>query len=236
MYFWTKITHLGDTSLMAPAAFIIGVWLLVARREQLLWWWCALLAAAIVLVSLTKIAFIGWGIGIPALDFTGISGHTTFSIAVWPVLAFLVLQRAPQIMRTTGVLFGLLLGLLVGISRLVLHNHSLSEVAAGCVLGMLVSLTFIWIAGSLDRNLLSRSLMILSIPVLLAASFSQAAPTQRWFVRVALYASGHEQPFVRGRHQFRRSANDGRRAILEAFRFHPQEPRVKSADTPVSER
>lgn len=236
MFLWTKITHLGDTSLMAPAAFIVGLWLLVAKREQLLWWWCALLASAIVLVSLTKIAFIGWGLGIPTLDFTGISGHSTFAMAILPVMAFLVLQRTPQGIRTAGVLFGLILGLLVGISRLELQTHSLSEVIAGCGLGALVSLTFIWIACTVDRNILNRSLVVLSIPVLLAASFSQAAPTQRWFVHVALYASGHEQPFVRGNHQARPSASGGRHALLEAFRFQPHEPRVKSGGIPVSER
>jgi len=194
---WTKLTHLGDTSLIAPAALLIGLWLLVARRHRLLCWWCALLTGSMLLVAGSKIAFIGWGVGIPALNFTGISGHTTFAMAVWPVLAFLVLQHYPPLLRTGGVVFALTIAVLVGFSRLVLQFHSTAEVVAGYLLGATVSIVFIWISGSLRHTSLSRMLLATSLAALLAASSIQAAPTQYWLIRVALYVSGHEQPFVR---------------------------------------
>lgn len=199
MFSWTKITHLGDASLMAPAALLIGLWLLAARRRRLLFWWCLLLAFAMLLVAASKIAFIGWGIGIPSLDFTGISGHTTFAMAVLPVLAFLLLQHYPAPLRGGAVALALLLALLVGISRLVLSFHSAAEVIAGYLLGAAVSVGFIWISGSVRRTPLSGVLLGASLAILLAASSLQAAPTQYWLVRVALYVSGHDQPFVRSR-------------------------------------
>lgn len=196
---WTKITHLGDTSLMAPAALAICLWLLAAHRHRLLYWWCVLLTFATLLVVGSKIAFIGWGIGIPALDFTGISGHTTFAMAVLPVVAFLVLQHRSASLRASVVLLALAIGLLVGISRLVLEFHSAAEVVAGYLLGAAVSIGFIWISGTVHRAPLSQMLLAASLTALLAASSMQAAPTQYWLTRAALYVSGHEQPFVRSR-------------------------------------
>lgn len=196
---WTKITNLGDTSLMAPAALLIGLWLLLARRPRQFGWWSLLLALAMVLVSVTKIAFIGWGIGIPALDFTGISGHSTFAMAVLPVMAFLLLQHRPPAVRHAGVALGLLLGLLVAASRLVLGFHSVAEVAAGALLGAAVSLGFVRLSAALRVPVLKPALIGFSAVVLLAASTLQAAPTQHMFVRVALYISGHERPYVRSR-------------------------------------
>lgn len=218
MFPWTKITGLGDTNLMAPAALLIGLWLLLARRPRELGWWCLLLALAMALVSATKIAFIGWGIGIPALNFTGISGHTTFALAVLPVMTFLLLQHRPMALRRAGVAAGLLCGLLVGVSRLVLGFHSTSEVVSGALLGTAVSLGFIRVAGSLRVHSLKPVLVGCSFAVLAAASTLQAAPTQHLFVRVALYMSGHEQPYVRGRlPRYPAQAGDGWRPAL--FRF-----------------
>ena len=34
----------------------------------------------------SKVAFIGWGLGLSALDFTGISGHAMIASAVYPLL------------------------------------------------------------------------------------------------------------------------------------------------------
>jgi hypothetical protein len=225
MHLWSKITHLGDTSLMAPAALLIGLWLLASARRDLLWRWIQLLAFALALVALSKIAFIGWGIGIPALDFTGLSGHSTFATAVLPVMAYLLLHRYPGPVRIAGVALGLAMGLLVGISRLVLSFHSSAEVIAGCVLGALVSLGFIWVVDTARRPTVSRSLIVASLVALLAASSLQAAPTQYWFIRVALYMSGHDRPFVRTRSaQFSDSGAAPLRQKL--FCFARPEPRL----------
>ena len=198
LMFWNKLTHLGDTSLMAPAAILICLWLLLAQRRRLLLWWGVLLTSAAILVSLTKIAFIGWGIGSEALDFTGISGHTTFATLMWPTIAFLLLQRAPRWLCALGVLGGLWLGLLVGVSRVTLGMHSPVEAVSGWLLGAGTSLSFISIAASTHLIALRRWLMACSFLVLTGAGFLHSAPTQYWLIQVALYLSGHERPFERG--------------------------------------
>ena len=83
---WIKFTSYGDTMVMIPAAFIILVWLTVGRAWRMAIWWCLLLIAGLVLVAATKIAFVGWGVGIRSIDFTGISGHAMRATAVLPVI------------------------------------------------------------------------------------------------------------------------------------------------------
>lgn len=182
---------------MVPSAAVIAIWLLLDQRPRLFWYWCILLGSALALVAASKIAFIACGFGIQSLNFTGFSGHSTFSMALWPVAALLLFQRQRSWMRILAVTAGYALALLICVSRLVLHFHSLSEVLAGCTLGALVSTSFIWLADTPQRPLLNRWLLGLGLCVLVGMGSSQTAPTQRWFMQLALAVSGHEQPYTR---------------------------------------
>jgi membrane-associated phospholipid phosphatase len=194
---WTHITHFGDLTVTALIAFAIGAWLLAEGEQRLAIWWSALFLGGLAIVALTKMAFIGWGIGIHALDFTGFSGHCMRATAVIPVLFYLMLQRAPSPLRTWGVLAGFALAGLIGVSRLVLHAHSVSEVVSGTLLGGIVSLSFMWVAGSLRKHVFNRLRIVLSVLALLPAPYVQPAPTQEWLTDVSLFFSGHEKPFLR---------------------------------------
>ena len=64
-----------------------------------------------------KLAFMGWGIGIRELDFTGFSGHSALSASIWPVMMWLLTGRFSTAVRKTAVLSGYALALLIGYSR-----------------------------------------------------------------------------------------------------------------------
>lgn len=194
---WRFITHLGDSSVLVPGAALIAIWLLLEHRTRLFWYWSILLTSALALVAGSKIAFFACGFGIQALNFTGFSGHSTFSTALWPVAALLLVQRQRNWVQVLGVGAGYVLALLIGASRLVLHFHSPAEVLAGCMLGALVSISFILLARTPTRPLLNRWILALGLCVLVGGVSSQTAPTQRWFVQLALAVSGHQQPYTR---------------------------------------
>jgi len=42
------------------------------------------------IVSASKLAFMGWGIGIRELDFTGFSGHSALFAVFWPIFLWLL--------------------------------------------------------------------------------------------------------------------------------------------------
>ncbi len=194
---WMKITSLGDTVVMMPAAAAIVVWLVVGRAWRMAMWWSGLFTLGLVLVAATKIAFIGWGIGIRSLDFTGISGHAMRATAVIPVIFYLMLQKSPSAMRAMGIGFGILLGILISFSRIEVHAHSISEAMTGCMLGALIGLGFMWISAPLRKPWLSQWLIALSLLTLFPASNAKPAPTQRWMNGVALFLSGRDKPYVR---------------------------------------
>ncbi|TFV96532.1 phosphatase PAP2 family protein [Oxalobacteraceae bacterium OM1] len=194
---WNKITHFGDITIMAVAALAIAGWLLAENEKRLALIWALLFTIGMAIVVVTKIAFIGWGIGIPALDFTGFSGHATRAAAVLPVLAYLLFQRAPPAGRVAAIALGYGAAVVLGISRLAVRAHSPSEVVAGLLLGALISGSFILIAGSLQRHIFNPLRIMLVLLVLVPAPYVQPAPTQKWLTDVTLFFSGHSGPYER---------------------------------------
>ncbi|MEN3367572.1 MAG: hypothetical protein V7606_4846 [Burkholderiales bacterium] len=197
MITWWTITRLSGLTVTAPLALAIGALLVLEGERRLAMWWCLLFTAGLSLVAASKMAFIGWGIGISPLDFTGASGHAMRAMAIFPVLLYLLLQKAPRTIRWAGVLAGFSFGVLIGISRIVLEAHSVSEVVAGLLLGGIVSSGFIRMAGSLQKPLFNPARIALGLAALLAASHAQPAPTQAWLIKASLFVSGHDKPFVR---------------------------------------
>jgi membrane-associated phospholipid phosphatase len=197
LHLWLSITRFGGAGLTLPLAIVIALWLATGHSWRLAAGWLGLLSAAIGLVALSKIAFLGWGIGIRALDFTGISGHATLSSAVYPVAFFLVLLSARGPVRLAGIALGLAAGLTVGLSRVVLDAHSPSETIAGCALGAWVAGTFSVMARNAKPGSWRALPVALSLMILAIALHDVRVPTQHWITRIALHLSGHEHPFVR---------------------------------------
>lgn len=194
MISWTKIVYLGDTAIMIPAAAAIMVYLVTGRAWRMACWWCLLFTLGISLVAATKIAFLGWGTGIHSVDFKALSGHATSTTAVIPVILYLLLQRFTPIIRASGILLGIVFGMLMGILLVVLNEHSASEAAAGCILGGLVSLSFIRYSGTMPSRP-NPWLIPVSLLAFLAVWYAEPPSIEYWMERVALYLSGHEKPY-----------------------------------------
>ncbi|AEK61817.1 hypothetical protein CFU_1986 [Collimonas fungivorans Ter331] len=191
MFSWMGITKVGGSTIMLPAAVAIAAWLLAARAQRLFWAWCLLFGSALLLVAASKIAFVGWGIGIDELDFTGFSGHAMRSAAIIPLLFYFLFQQKTTMTRQLAAVSGMAFAALISLSRVVLDFHSVSEALSGWVLGSAVSLAFIWCAETLPKPVLNRTLMGVSFVLLLAASFARPIPTQLLIDKAALLLSGH---------------------------------------------
>jgi hypothetical protein len=197
LHLWTHITNFGGAGLMLATSLLLAVWLTLDCTWRSGRLWICLLAAGAALVGITKIAFLGWGIGIRAWDFTGISGHSMLSTAVFPVTLYVLMLPYSRHARLLGVLAGLGCGLLVGLSRLVLNAHSLSETVAGCALGAAVALAFVACNRGTRATRLSSLTVALSLVVLTGSLYQFRLPTQRWVTHLALGLSGHDRPYVR---------------------------------------
>ncbi|MEO6919853.1 MAG: phosphatase PAP2 family protein [Collimonas sp.] len=176
---------------MLPAAVAIAIWLIAGDARRLFLYWCLLFGGGLILVAASKIAFVGWGIGIQSIDFTGFSGHAMRSAAIIPTFFYLALQPRTRAVRWAAVLLGLCLATLISVSRVFLHFHSVSEALSGWLLGSAVCLAFILSAESLPKPGFNRILIAASFALLLVASCTKPIPTQRLIDGAAQLLSGH---------------------------------------------
>lgn len=156
-----------------------------------------LLGLATLLTTASKVAFIGWGVGWPALNFTGISGHAMFAAAVYPLLLGTLSSRAGPTGRRLAVIAGSLLALLVGVSRMVIGAHSGSEVLAGLLLGRAASAAALALI-RLPADLIS-PLIPAAVALWLALTPAHAPPSQThsMVTQLSLKLSGHATPYTR---------------------------------------
>jgi membrane-associated phospholipid phosphatase len=196
--FWHGFTRLGEAQLLLPALLLAALWLALQPGG----WrpagaWLGGTAAAAMLTTATKVAFIGYGLGLAALDFTGISGHAMFAAATLPPLLHLAGGALPAPRRRALLALGVALAAAVAVSRVRVQAHSWSEVAAGWALGMAVSALALR-AGPWPALPLARWLPLLLAAWLLAGIVT--APPSRthdWVTRLALAQSGRAQPYQR---------------------------------------
>lgn len=191
---WTRLLHLGDLSLTLPLGAALAAWLLAAHAWRSALGWSLLLAGALGLVGATKIAFLGWGGGVPALGFKAISGHATGATAVFPLLFFLLLQRHGAELRTAGVAAGLGLGALVAVLLVVAGEHSAIETLIGWTMGAAASLAGVHLAEGVaaPRALPGAAAVLLAFGAV--AWLMKSAPVSYWMGRTALLLSGHLRP------------------------------------------
>ncbi|MRW90044.1 membrane-associated phospholipid phosphatase [Duganella sp. FT80W] len=196
MMWWHWLSVIGSVAVTGPIGIVIMVWLLTGKSWRLSIIWAALYGAGMALVVASKLAFIGWGIGVASLQFAGFSGHAMRAAAVFPVLGFLLTRSLPSWQRHLGPAVGVVLSVLIALSRIYTWSHSPSEAYTGCLLGLAVAFAFIWYA-SAERDLtFSRMLVMLCLPVLVVAPQFKPVPTERWITKAALYLSGRDQPYT----------------------------------------
>lgn len=197
MVLWHWLGVAGSLAVTGPIAVAIFVWLLAGKSQRLASAWLLLFGGGMALVVLTKLAYMGWGLGIAAVEFGGFSGHAMRAAAVFPVAGFLATRSSPPWAQMLGSTAGMVLSVLIAMSRIHSNAHSASEAWAGCVLGLAVAAAFIWYAHGERHLALSRVLVALCVPVLLVAPQVKPIPTEAWIAKVALYLSGRDHPYTR---------------------------------------
>lgn len=72
---WYFLTFFGDSMLLLPCSLILFAVLAIPRATRTAGWqWALIFGCAGGIVCLSKLAFMGWGIGSERYDFTGFSG------------------------------------------------------------------------------------------------------------------------------------------------------------------
>jgi membrane-associated phospholipid phosphatase len=195
--FWYTLTRLGEMQLMLPIGIALVTWLAWSGERLRAAGWLALLVAAIGITTVSKIAFIGWGIGSASLNFTGFSGHAMHAAAVFPLLMGCVTADGPRWLRLGSVAFAFMLAALVALSRVVIGAHSPSEALSGFILGALASGLALTLGRPPHSHLPRWLLATVIAALLLNSSAVPPLPTHDMVTRLALQLSGRDKPYTR---------------------------------------
>jgi len=196
MVWWSHLSSLGGLNVTALLALAIAAWLVAARCWRLALAWCLLFGAAMLVAAASQIAFLGWGAGIRALEFTGFSGHAARAAAVFPVALFLLLEREGGILRRAGVACGVLLAIGVALARVRVGAHSPSEACAGCLLGLAAAGLFLARARAAPHGSPQPLLLgLLAATVLLPRA--DPVYSHQWLTAAALKLSGRDRVYLR---------------------------------------
>ncbi len=195
---WHLLTRLGEAQILLPAALLAALALLRrAEARPLLARWVALLGAATLVTIATKVAFIGWGIGWAEVNFTGVSGHAMFAAAVYPLLLGVLASGAPRSGRLFAIFAASMLALLVGVSRVVVGAHSVSEVIAGLLVGGGVSAGALAIV-RLPPRLIGRAIpAVVALWLMVMPAHAPASRSHSVVTKLSLLVSGHKVPYTR---------------------------------------
>ncbi|MEX8520949.1 MAG: phosphatase PAP2 family protein [Leptothrix sp. (in: b-proteobacteria)] len=156
---------------------------------------------AALLTTLSKVAFIGFGLGVAGIDFTGMSGHAMFAAAILPWVLDLLLQGRRPSVPGVDLLPGAVLALLVAVSRVHVGAHSWSEALLGSALGRAVT-WWVWAAQATLQRTQSFPLTasaLLATWLLLLPVHAPPSRCNGWVRGLSLRVSGHDRPYTRER-------------------------------------
>jgi membrane-associated phospholipid phosphatase len=209
MVWWSHLSALGGLNVTASLALAIGAWLVGARSWRLALAWGLLFGAAMALAAASQMAFIGWGIGIRSLAFTGFSGHAARAAAVFPVALYLLADRGGA-GRTDGgrdrwrdhwrylaLLSGALLAVAVALARVKIGAHSPSEAVAGCLLGLGAAGLFVARTRA-ARDFSPQPLLLGLLAATILLPVADPLDAHQWLTAAALKLSGRDRVYLRG--------------------------------------
>ncbi len=137
---FARLTHFGDTAVLAVLAVVVAVALWLRGRRMLATGWVVALAGNGLLTRAFKHSFervrpvhtheiaVADGFSFP-------SGHSSSSLVAYCMLAFLAFRLLPARWHRPALLLAVAIVVTVGWSRVVLQVHFASDVLAGWITG-----------------------------------------------------------------------------------------------------
>lgn len=191
---WDTFLHLGNLTLTLPLASAIAAGLLAAHHWRAAGYWLLFFASALATVGISKVAYLGWGTAIPALDFKAFSGHAAGATSVFPVLFYVLLQRRSRLAPAAAAV-ALLLGAGLAVALVATGEHTMAEACAGWMVGAAAAAGTIRVLreAHAPRPLAGLAAGLLALTA--TAWLMQSAQVGYWMIKVALALSGNTHPF-----------------------------------------
>lgn len=164
------ITHLGDSALLIPATIVVVLYLVVCGFHRLAGAWLISIVGCMAVTLVAKIGFYIATCGSRSgdMDIMSPSGHTSFSFAFYGGLAVLLANGRSDWTRRGITAAGFVLALAIGLTRILIHVHTVTEVLVGIVIGGAAVALFAFLHGRAGRPDV-RALPLVALVVLTAA-------------------------------------------------------------------
>ena len=133
--FWNFVTDFGDSAVTLPLALWVLICLTASGERRAASAWITAIAGAAVAIGLLKLIFGVCGPAITAVHVISPSGHMAMSTAVYGSLALLITASPSSQNRRLVMVAAAIVIFAIGWSRVVLHDHSRSEIALGFIVG-----------------------------------------------------------------------------------------------------
>jgi membrane-associated phospholipid phosphatase len=125
-------TGFGDVAVLTPLAAVLMIWLLLKGSFRCAGWWAISVLSCAIVIFVLKLVFYQCP---PTPQLHNPSGHTGLSMLVYGAITLVTAAETKGVLQKTMLLGGICLILAIAISRLLLHVHSLPEVAIGLMIG-----------------------------------------------------------------------------------------------------
>jgi membrane-associated phospholipid phosphatase len=171
------ITGLGDSGFLVPTSALLLAYFLYLRAGRAALVWVTTLALCAGLTILLKIGFHACGATIPYVNLRSPSGHASFSMTFYASFALMIAVDKPRAVRLALLASSAALVLAIAASRVLLHAHTTSEVAAGLGIGLCC-------VGWFERHYLAGTPVLVRWQPLLAAMLVLALLTYSWHLSI----------------------------------------------------
>ena len=155
------LTDLADLAVLAPLALCVAGWLWAGGWVRGAGLWLAGFVAVLGLMLAAKLSLLGCMRPDAALNSP--SGHTAAAAYVYGGMAALAWRM--RVVQASVAAAGV--AALIGLSRIMVHAHSLAEVAAGGAVGVSVLAGVIVVSGAVPAGLRPVRLLLCAVPLVI---------------------------------------------------------------------
>lgn len=143
------VTDLGDAALVLPASAALFVYLAYAKSLRAAVGWAAALMLCIGLTIAAKMVCHACGGQVQAFAIRSPSGHVALGTTFYGAAALIFSLGRGRLVRLMVLLGCAAVIVAIAVSRVVLHSHTIAEVVAGLLIGVLCLAGYA--AGNLPR-------------------------------------------------------------------------------------
>ena len=161
---WWRITLLGEPTMLIPVSAIVMVWLWTScgRRVSLIWAGLLCLGGALLIAQ--KLLYYVGGVSLSSIRLYTMSGHSVAAAYVYGSLIAMIARPWPRPLKYLAWAAVAALVLAIGVSRVAVAGHRISEAVSGLGLGSILLVGFLRYAW---RDAAARvSVWTLSVPCL----------------------------------------------------------------------